>query len=107
VALNGPQKPVVVVEELDDKGGEPGSTTNDPLSSYSRRTLEPVLLPSLHQASGALSREDELQQAIQDMMVRRVVEELQQQMKRLSEQRLHDTLSGRTDGAEPNRRPSD
>jgi hypothetical protein len=47
VASNGPRKPVVVIEELDDRGGESVSATNDPLSSYSRRTLEPVLLPSL------------------------------------------------------------
>jgi hypothetical protein len=41
-ATNSPRKPVVVTEELDDRGGEPVSAT-----SYSRRTLEPVLLPSL------------------------------------------------------------
>jgi hypothetical protein len=46
-ATNSPRKPVVVIEELDDRGGEPVSAANDPLSSYSRRTLEPVLLPSL------------------------------------------------------------
>jgi len=84
-ASNGPQKPVVVIEELNDRGGAPGSAINDPFSAYSRSKLEPVLLPSLHQSSDALRREDELQLAIQDMMERRV-EALQQQIKRLEQQ---------------------
>jgi hypothetical protein len=77
-ASNGPRKPVVVIEELDSRGGEPVNATSDPLSAYSRSMLEPVLLPSLR-------REDELQKAIQDTMQRRV-ETLQQQEKRLEQQ---------------------
>jgi len=84
-ATNGPRKPVVVIEEFDDRGHEPVSVTNDPLSSYSRQMLKPVLLPSLHRSIDELRREDELQQATQDMMEQRV-EALQKQMKRLEQQ---------------------
>ena len=44
VASNGPRKPVVVIEELDDRGGEPVSATNDPLWQGDRAKAGDVLV---------------------------------------------------------------